>query len=377
MTFEVLRLARTRGAAVHCIVNTWGSRAIVDMADSIDASWSTGYYWHRLERRVWHPLVAVRLAWDVLCTSAGLLRDAHRVAASAVLLPDHTTLLRNWPALLWLRFTGTRIVHRLGTPPEEGEGYRRLWRWAIAPVPHALVCNSAFTARALVAHDVPARKVMVAPNVLPAGRHQARVTGAPVPGRIVYAGQIIPGKGVHLLIEAVDRLVRGGFDVSLDVAGDIDGWESPTWRGYRARLRAQAAPLGARVRFLGWQADVPALLQAAWVHAAPSLPEIREGFGVVVLEAKAAGVPSVVGPSGALPELINEGVDGSVMPEATAGALADALVRWLDPAVRAAGSAAARRSLARWSPARFAETWDHAFGWTGVLQGALESRPCR
>jgi glycosyltransferase involved in cell wall biosynthesis len=326
---------------------------------------------------MWRPAVAARVIGDVLRTSGGLLLDAWRQRATAILVPDHTAVMRNLPALLLLRVAGVRIVHRLGTAPEDGAGYRRLWRWCIAPVSHTLVCNSAFTARELAACGVPAAKIAVAPNVLPVDRRRAGLPH-PMPGRIVYAGQIIPGKGVHLLIDAVALLVGRGHEVSLDIAGNMGGWESPTWAGYQADLRAKARhrALRGRVRFLGWQSDVPALMAAAWLHAAPSLPEIREGFGIVVLEAKSGGVPSIVGASGALPDLIAHGVDGWVVREPTAEAIAEGITMFLGGEARAHASAAARSSLTRSSPAAFAAAWDAAFEWTGALDCPVESGSC-
>ncbi|HYS24401.1 MAG TPA: glycosyltransferase family 4 protein, partial [Vicinamibacterales bacterium] len=51
MSFEVLRSLRDQGAAVHCVVNGWESGRVVDLADDIGASWSTGYYYYALRRR--------------------------------------------------------------------------------------------------------------------------------------------------------------------------------------------------------------------------------------------------------------------------------------------------------------------------------------
>jgi glycosyltransferase involved in cell wall biosynthesis len=358
--------------AVHCVVNTWGSSHIVDMADAIGASWSTGFYWYRLERRIWRPLVAARLTWDVAATSLGLVRDARRTKATTVLVPDYSTVLRNLPALWLLRLAGCRVVHRLGVAPDEGVEYQRLWRWLIAPPSHALVCNSSFTAAALERTGVPERKILLVPNVLPAGRGRGGAA-TPVPGRILYAGQIIPAKGLHLLIDAIADLVERGHDVTLDVAGDIDGWESPSWRGYRADLRRRVSSRGLerRVRFLGWRNDVPSLMATAWLHAAPSMPELREGFGIVVLEAKSAGVPSIVGASGALPEHVEHGVDGWIARQPTAMALAEGLEYFLaDPARRHAAAAAARQSLARFSPDAFEDAWSAA------LTGDRVSKAC-
>src|SRR5262249_14423552 len=62
MTFEVLRVLREHGAAVHCIVNSWENHRIVALAEEIGASWSTGYYWYRLDRRTRNPLRWIQMA---------------------------------------------------------------------------------------------------------------------------------------------------------------------------------------------------------------------------------------------------------------------------------------------------------------------------
>jgi glycosyltransferase involved in cell wall biosynthesis len=79
------------------------------------------------------------------------------------------------------------------------------------------------------------------------------------------------------------------------------------------------------VTFLGYREDVPALMARASVHCCPSLPAIREAFGLVVLEAKAAGLPSIVTRSGNLGTLVDHRRTGWVCREATAADLAEGL----------------------------------------------------
>src|SRR5204863_4462070 len=83
MSFEVLRTLREGGAAVHCVVNRWESSRVVDLADALGASWSTGYYWYELRRRatVRAQLLGV---WDVFRTSMDLFRDARRFRVTHV-----------------------------------------------------------------------------------------------------------------------------------------------------------------------------------------------------------------------------------------------------------------------------------------------------
>lgn len=360
MTFELLDILRRRGAAVHCVVNTWENARIVGLAEGIGATWSTGYYWYSFARRARNPLHWIQLGWDVAMTSLGLLRDARRFRPTHVLVPDFVAGLRNAPALAVFRLLGITVIFRLGNAPDPGAFYRKLWRWGIDPFVDRFVCNSAFTARELLAHGVRPDKVSMIYNCPPRRAARVAVSTERDGGRVIYVGQLIPGKGLDLLLDAVAIVARRRPEVTLDVVGDLEAWEPAAWHGYRASLLARAAEadLAGRVRFLGRREDVPALMAGAAVHCFPSRPSIREGFGLVSLEAKEAGIPSVVFATGALPEVIEHGRDGWVCGEATAEALADGLGYFLaDPGRRVAAGRAARASLERFSREKFAAAW--------------------
>lgn len=363
MTFEVLRIVREHGGAVHCIVNGWENHRIVPLAERIGASWSVGYYGQTFSRRTTNPWRVAAMAWDVFRTSAGLLRDAVRFMPDHVLVPDYMSAVRNAPALLALRASGVEIILRLGNAPEAGRFFHVLWRYAINPLVDVFVCNSAFTKRELLAHGVPDRKVLQIYNAAPA-RNEAAGPSARDPRRIVYVGQIIPEKGAAELLEAVGLLVARGYDATLEVVGNIDGWISPSYGDFRERLLARAAApdLAGRVRFLGWRENVSEILASAAVHCCPSQPKQREGFGLVTLEAKLAGTASVVTPVGALPELVTHGVDGWVCRDTSPEAIAEGLEyflnspeRWLD------AGRAARRAGARFSHDAFSDKWTEVF----------------
>ena len=181
---------------------------------------------------------------------------------------------------------------------------------------------------------------------------------------MIFVGQIIPDKGLDLLVEAIALLRRRGLDATLDVVGDITGWEAPEYRGHHAavRDRAEQPDLAGAVHLLGYREDVPALLARASVHCCPSRPELREGFGLVVLEAKLSGLPSVVMPSGNLPEMIEHERDGWVCPRADAATLAEGLEFFLTrPEALANAGRAALASAERYSEARFAAAWARVF----------------
>ncbi len=125
----------------------------------------------------------------------------------------------------------------------------------------------------------------------------------------------------------------------------------------RRRLEGIAAECGEwreRIRFLGWRADANEVLDALDILMAPSL---WEGFGLVVLEAMARGIPVLASHVASLPELVVDGETGLLVPPADVHALAGALARLLsDASLRAQlGSAAGVRARDAFSLPRMIE----------------------
>jgi glycosyltransferase involved in cell wall biosynthesis len=301
----------------------------------------------------------------VVKVSADLLRVSRRIRATHIFMPDYQAVLRNVLALVWLRARGVRVIARLGNAPAPGRFYRLLWRHVVDPFVDRFVTNSDFTGRELLALQIRPEKVQTIPNMAARRATPWNADGPHVPGRIIFVGQIIPEKGLDVLLDAVALLRARGMQATLDVVGDMDGWESPGYRGHRAALRARAAraDLIGAVSFLGWREDVPMLMSRASVHCCPSRLEQREAFGNVVLEAKMSGIPSVVTMSGDLPELVRHRDTGWVCPAITSEALAEGLAYFLsrpDDLDRAGHAALA--SAGEYSEARFAAAWSAAFG---------------
>ena len=164
------------------------------------------------------------------------------------------------------------------------------------------------------------------------------------------------------VVLGVSRLVpRKGFDVLIDAVASLDGVQLAIGGAGRdeARLEARAARagLGSRVRFLGRvpdDASYPRLYACADVFAMPCRDRWggleAEGFGIVFIEAAAAGVPSVAGRSGGSHEAVVDGETGFVV-DGHAPAVAAALERLLhDDDLRARMGVAARaRAVAEFS----------------------------
>jgi len=171
--------------------------------------------------------------------------------------------------------------------------------------------------------------------------------GLPADGPLVVSvSRLVPRKGMDVLIDAAAQLSGRYPDLTVAIAG----------RGRDAeRLAGRVAEAGAPVRLLGGVSDeaLPRLVGAADVFAMLCrnrwLGLEQEGFGIVFLEAAAAGVPQVAGASGGAGEAVDDGVTGLLVRRPTeAGDVARAIGRLLgDPALaRTMGEAARRRAEA-------------------------------
>ncbi len=172
---------------------------------------------------------------------------------------------------------------------------------------------------------------------------RARLAGS-ADGLVLLAGRLVHEKGFQVALDALAAVAgRTDADVRYVVAG------AGPYAG-ELRRRAQAQGLEDRVTFLGWVGDdvLASLYRAADACLVPSL---YEPFGLVALEAMAAGCPCVVADTGGLRELVPEGTGLRVRP-GDARALAAALERLLgDPALadRLAGAGAAHARAHDWA----------------------------
>jgi|RhiMethySRZTD1v2_1073278.scaffolds.fasta_scaffold05893_4 glycosyltransferase involved in cell wall biosynthesis len=154
--------------------------------------------------------------------------------------------------------------------------------------------------------------------------------------KIAYAGRLVQGKGVDILLRAfATGAVHEG--AVLRIAGD-----GPA----REMLQELADELGVNgaVEFTGWTLDMPSFWRECDLAVMPSDGSV-ESFGMAAVEAMACARPVVATANGALPELVDDGVTGLLVPRGDRVALADALVTLTRDSERrrAAGRAARAR----------------------------------
>ena len=171
--------------------------------------------------------------------------------------------------------------------------------------------------------------------------------GLPTRGRLVVSvSRLVPRKGMDVLIEAAARLAPTRPDVTVAIGGA--GRD-------RDRLARLIRSTGAPVRLLGRvpHEDLPLLYGCGDVFAMLCRNRWggleQEGFGIVFLEAAAAGVPQVAGDSGGAAEAVVDGETGLVVGRPSdPAAAADALARLLDdPGERSRMAAAGRARAVR------------------------------
>ena len=187
--------------------------------------------------------------------------------------------------------------------------HRKAWRSLVS----AYVFISAAQRDLHRALDLPASRVFVRHNMIPY-RDLRPVPRDPL---VAYIGRLEPAKGVPLLMQAWDRYLASSREPALRLAiagaGSLDrevaGWASarPSVDKLGLIPPGQVRELTARARAV--------LVPSVW----------EETFGLVVVEAMAAGTPAIAAAHGSFTELVTPGADGVLFPPGDPGGLADAV----------------------------------------------------
>ncbi|HYN92672.1 MAG TPA: glycosyltransferase family 4 protein [Pilimelia sp.] len=262
------------------------------------------------------------------------------VTHTAVTLKEHLNL----PLVATIHATEAGR-HQGWLPGEMNRCIHSVEWWLGHEAARVLVCSSYMKWEVTRLLELPPGKVEVIPNGVDDRVWQAppravaaarsRVAGAgPLIG---YAGRLVYEKGVQHLVNAVPRLREEHPGLRVVIAGD-----GP----YRADLQEEARrlKLSRTVSFAGFmtERELPAVFAATDATVVPSL---YEPFGMVALEAAAAGAPLAVAATGGLAEIVQAGVTGVTFPHSDPDALATAVSTLLSDEVFARRVAREAKSM--------------------------------
>src|ERR1700732_4604459 len=208
---------------------------------------------------------------------------------------------------------------------------------------HRIVVGSSFTRRTLIENGVPAERITVAPLGVDLAEFTPGVRPGSRPLRFVFVGILGVRKGLPLLLDVWRSL--GNVHAELWLMGSLNVPQRrliPKLPGLLALGKVSRHALPGALR----QCDVLVF------------PSYFEGFGAVLLEAMAAGLPVIATDATGAPDVMTNGLEGYVIPAGDAAALKDAMQRFLDsPENLGPMSAAARRCAERHSWDEFGDRW--------------------
>ncbi len=196
------------------------------------------------------------------------------------------------------------------------------WRWfgrRVLRQADAIRVVSKRILESLVLQGINAARITVLPVytdlelLLKVGQTRSYQSGGAC--RFLFVGRLAPEKQLTSIVAAFANVLSQNGDATLTIVGD--GPE-------RAALAAYCGVLGITksVSFLGWQENLPAIMSE---HDALVLASESEGWGMVIVEAMAAGLSIVTTDVGCVGEVMIDGVHGLVVPDVT-DSLVDALL---------------------------------------------------
>lgn len=279
----------------------------------------------------------------------GVASAAARIAKESGCAPIHSHTVRSaLVARRVQRLTGLPWAHHVHSPALQDS--ERTSRNLLNFVAEASVLRHANMVMAVsqgLASYV-ARRYRVAPErvaVVANGvsdRLRADSTAIDPVATILTVGLFRPRKGIEHLVDATALLIGAGHGIRLRLVGEFAD------AGHEASIRARVKRLGLErtIDFMGFVPDVAQVLDAGGIFVLPSL--YGEGMPMALLEAMAAGLPTVASDIDGVRELL-AGDSGLLVPAGSAPLLAHAIGKLIaDPGLRVKLALAAQSRQRRW-----------------------------
>ncbi|HXK20171.1 MAG TPA: glycosyltransferase family 4 protein, partial [Polyangiaceae bacterium] len=269
---------------------------------------------------------------------------------------DLIHIVDSWPSLrygtLLSVLSRTPLVIHFHSIPRLWGPKKRIALKTIAPVAGAIVGVSKFVSDGIAQHiGIRPSALTWVHNGVDVNRFTPEVDGSAMRAALGFGKDAIaviePArfwilKGQKDLVRAV--AIARKQNPAIELA--LIGWNDSDYTGTAASFRAEIEELAASLGVSDAVRCFDPTRQAQEIHAAADivcLPSIDEPFGLVAVEAQASGRAFIGTASGAVPEVVNDGVDGLLVEPNSPERLAAALLRLAaDPSLRAALGASGR-----------------------------------
>ncbi len=292
----------------------------------------------------------IKAAWNILRSSMQLAIVQRREQFDLVLMGTIHEVINFMP---FLAISGLPVVYRLGDVEDFGKHHKvkqLAWRW-LAGRASTVVCISRFVCTQLTDRFPDARTKIIINRPVSVDHDGFKRSRRPESELVIgYIGRLSEAKGLRLLVEACEQLQSRDMHFKLRLAGsalpqdkDFESWllakvESHDW-----------------IQLIGHQDQPMKFYAGIDLHVSPSY---LEALGNTIIEAKSAGVPSVVTPVGGQTELISSGHNGEIATGMMPKDLADALAGYIvSPGLCIEHGEAARSSLDQLGIMEFADKW--------------------
>ena len=250
--------------------------------------------------------------YDIVhCQFGNLAPAVLRLRQCGMLQGKLITIFRGWDISRWITEKGDDVYAELF---KQGDYF---------------LANCEFFRQRAISIGCPEERIRVLGSGINLERFAFRSRSLPenVPVRIVVTGRLVEKKGIEYAIRAVVALVRASHRVELHIIGD-----GPL----RPQLETLISELGAGdvIKLRGWcdQNEVIEILSQSHLFVAPSITAANGDQDAPVntlKEAMAMGLPVVATRHGGIPELVEHGVSGILVPERDAKAIEKALATLL------------------------------------------------
>jgi len=358
---KVIKMIRDGGVAVECVVVKNGGKLLKEALTEGSFVYHPARFGPSFFGLSGNPVHYMKNLIGMILVAYKVIQVSRTFRPTHLYVPNYIQFLYVWFSLAWIK---ADVVFRIGDPPENNGLHRFLWKRIIEPKVQRFVANSKYTLDRLNRNNIDKRKGIVINNCLTYDVSRKIKIKDKNERAIVYIGQIRKQKGVDIAVLSALKICKEYCDVKFHFWGSID-----LDIDFSKRLiqLIETNDLADRILFCGYSMDVMAELQSAYLHICPSVQE--ESSANVVIEAKHAGIPSVVFPRGGFPELIEHRRNGYICEQADAESLFAGIAYYLENAdLYKDACVAAKESCSKYSEKNIQKKWMEVFKHNSVYK---------